>query len=84
VTEEKKDWFDDPAHVTLLFRVLVAFCGVLVVLGLVFIKAEKTHFAWERWIGFFALFGAASYSLIVVVGKVWRKIVMRSEDYYDR
>ena len=84
MTDEKKDWFDDPAHVTLLFRILCAFCGLLVIAGLLLIKADQTHFPWERWVGFFALFGAASYSFIVVAGKIWRKIVMRGEDYYDR
>ena len=83
MNEEKKYWLDDPRHVELLYRVLWGFCVVLAIVGLRFIDREKVHFSWERWSGF-ALFGFLAYSFIVFAGKLFRKVVRREEDYYDR
>jgi hypothetical protein len=68
---------------TLLFRGLLGFCAILLVLGLLH-KEEHPHFPWEDWRVFFAAFGFVSYAFIVYAGRVWRKVVMRDEDYYER
>ena len=45
---------------------------------------KHVHFSPEGWFGFYGFFGFLAYSFIVVGGWLWRKVVGRSEDYYDR
>jgi hypothetical protein len=79
----KKYWLDDPRHVDRIYWTLCAVCGVFVVLGAFLAGKDPVHFRWERWVGFIALVGFASYSFIVFAGKVWRKIVRREDDSCD-
>ena len=65
-------------------RILIAFgigCVVLFLLDFV-VHTHKEH-AWEELPGFYALYGFIGVSGLIVASKELRKIVMRSEDYYD-
>ena len=44
---------------------------------------KHTHYGFEKVPGFHAWFGFACYVGLVLVAKEIRKILMRSEDYYD-
>ena len=83
MNEEKKYWLDDPRHIDLLYGALWAFCVVLVLVGRFFMDPKEVHFSWELFSGF-AFFGFLAYSFIVFAGKLFRKVVRREEDYYDR
>jgi hypothetical protein len=82
VSTERKRWLDEPRNVTLLFRMLLAVC--LVLLAAEPFYGKHGHFAWEDWFGFHAFFGFAAFVVIVLLGKQLRRLVMRDEDYYDR
>jgi hypothetical protein len=48
-----------------------------------FITHRHAHYSVEGLYGFYALFGFIAYALIVGAGWLWRRIVLRKEDYYD-
>lgn len=83
MSDERKSWLDEKRNVDGLFYGLCALSAALILAGFLD-PGDHAHFAWDRWFGFFALFGFASYSVIVFAGKAWRRVVMRREDYYDR
>lgn len=66
-------------------RVLCGLLGALVLLlGLEPFIDKHPYFAWEKWFGFYAIFGFVACVLLVLVAKyVLRPIVKRQEDYYD-
>ncbi len=82
MNDDRRRWLDDPAHVTLLYRVLFAVCILLFVAD--FLYHKHSHFSFEDWPGFHAGYGFVVFVFIVFAGKWLRKIVMRDEDYYDR
>lgn len=80
--EKRRYWLDDPKHVTLLYRVLIGIC--LGLMGIDLFLAKVVHFPWDRWIGFYAIYGFVSYVTVVFVGTLVRRALGRREDYYDR
>ncbi len=78
----KKYLFDDKRNVK---RFLVIFyISLVVLLGLELVVHKHPHFAWEKWFGFYAVFGLVSCILLVLIAKyILRPLVMRDEDYYD-
>ena len=65
----------------MIFRLLLALCILLVVLELV--MHRHSSFAWEGWLGFYALWGFVSLFGVVIIGKQLRRFIKRREDYYD-
>lgn len=61
-------------------------CGLLFLVGVAMLWVghafDHAHYAFERWPGFYGLFGFASFVFIVFVAKGLRRLVMRPEDYY--
>jgi len=78
----RRHWLDDVKHVTVIYRVLIAVCVALVGVDFFFVKSG--HFAWEHWVGFYAIYGFVCCLALVLVAKRLRKVLMRPEDYYDR
>ena len=65
-------------------NVFLALCGLLLVLDLFGIKQEeKLHVGAEGWFGFYPLYGFVGCVTLVLVAKQMRRVVMRSEDYYE-
>jgi ABC-type transport system involved in cytochrome c biogenesis permease subunit len=64
-----------------LITSLIAVCVLLV--GLDFTYTKHGHYDFEQIPGFHAAFGFVSFVLLVLTATQLRKIVMRSEDYYD-
>jgi len=64
-----------------LITSLIAFCVFLV--GLDFTYEKHGHYGFEQIPGFHAAFGFVSFVLLVLAATQMRKVVMRSEDYYD-
>jgi len=65
-------------------RILVFF-GVLCVISFLldFVIERETHHAWEEIPGFYAIFGFLGVAGLILLSKELRRIVARSEDYYD-
>ncbi|MEQ1438095.1 hypothetical protein AAG565_01920 [Fontimonas sp. SYSU GA230001] len=78
---ERERWLDSPRNVTRLVSALYALCAALLVADLFYDK--QTHFAFEAWFGFFAVFGFVAYVFIVLSAKALRRLIRRPEDYYE-
>ena len=85
--EEKQYWLDRSENVTLLYKILIGVCVLLFIPDLMDLAGvvyhKHGHYRAESWLGFYAIFGFLAYSFIVLGGWLWRKLVMRGEDYYD-
>ena len=78
---DRKYWLDDPANVRRLIWGLVGVCLLVVAADLFYQK--HSHFGMENWFGFDGAFGFTSCMFLVLAAKQLRKILKRSEDYYD-
>ena len=76
-----RDWLDEPANVDRIVKALVVACVLAVVAD--FFYHKHGHFGFQSLFGFDAAFGFVAYVGLVSVAKLWRRIVMRSEDYYE-
>ncbi len=90
--KEREHCFDRPGNVRLVLRVLFGVCALLFSLDLVSLglrlagvgELRHAERAWEGLPGFYAIFGFVACVALVLTAKQMRKILMRSEDYYDR
>ncbi len=80
--EEKKYWLDDPHNVSKIYYWLWAVCLLLAAADLFYHK--HVHFAFEDWLGFYGWYGFVACVLLVLSAKQLRKILKRSENYYER
>ena len=78
---ERKRWLDEPKNVWKVVFALFALCAILI--GLDFVVEKHTHFLFEEWWGFYAVYGFVACVLLVLAAKVLRFFVKRGEDYYD-
>ncbi|MGB5209907.1 MAG: hypothetical protein WBN31_00835 [Gammaproteobacteria bacterium] len=85
--DNDKGFFDRPENVTRLWRGFVAACvfvAALDLLGLLeFLYHRHSSFFVEGMPGFYAAWGFIGISLLIVLAKALRKLLMRPEDYYD-
>ena len=85
-TEDKR-YLDDPDNVKRLWRRFVGVCiaiaalDVLGVLGLGWHRHVSLFF--EGLPGFYPFWGFVAIAVLIMLAKQLRRIVMRSEDYYD-
>ena len=79
---EKRYWLDDGANVTRLVRVFYVVCVLLIAID-VFVP-KHGPFAIEHWFGFYGFFGFLACVALVLIAKQLRRVLMRSENYYDR
>ena len=79
--KQKSYLFDNPRNVRRVVRGLVGACIILAALDLV-VHRHVSH-PWEAMTGFYALYGFVACVLLVLLAKEMRKLLMRSEDYYD-
>jgi hypothetical protein len=79
---EKKYIFDNKKNVQ---RVLYGlFCTLVLLLALEPFVHKHSYFAWEKWFGFYAIYGFVACVLLVLAAKyILRPFVKREEDYYD-
>ena len=78
---EKRHVFDDPRNVKRLLRVLYVVCAGLVLID--FVHHRHVAHSWENLWGFYAVYGFVACVALVLIAKEMRKLLMRSEDYYD-
>jgi len=79
--DDKQYVFDKPANVRRVIQGLLAVCLVLV--GLDFVVHRHVVHPWEGVFGFYAMYGFVGCVVLVLLAKGLRRIVMRTEDYYD-
>ena len=80
-SSEPPRFFDNPRNVKRTLVVLYVVCAAA--LGLDFAVDRHIAHPWEGLFGFYALYGFAVCVTLVLVAKELRKILMRSETYYD-
>jgi len=78
---EEQDFFDKPENVKLILRVFHVLSALLVLVD--FIYHRHTEHPWEKIPTFYCLYGFVACVLLVLVSTQMRKLVMRSEEYYD-
>ncbi len=81
--KEPIGWMDKPDVVKRLFKVFYVICGALVVAELVLGRATEHPHPYEGPFGFHAAYGFISFWFLVIVARGMRKLLIRSEDYYD-
>ena len=78
---EKRYLFDNPRNVWRLVYLLIAACAL--VFGLDFVVHRHIDHPWEELPAFYAIYGFIACTLLVLIAKEMRKLLMRKEDYYD-
>lgn len=79
--DEAPRMWDKKENVDLLLRAFYTALAVLVLLDLVIHR--HVYHPWEALFGFHAWYGFAACWILVVIAKQMRRVLMRSEDYYD-
>jgi hypothetical protein len=77
----KTGWLENPAIRKLMLAVFMAWLVGSV--GLDLIAHRHGHFAFENFVGFWAVFGLLACLLLVYLAKFIRLIIKRPQDYYD-
>ena len=78
---ERLRFFDRPGNVKRTLGALYAICALA--LAFEFVVERHGGHPWEALFGFHALYGFVVCVTLVLTAKELRKIVMRSEEYYD-
>ena len=79
--DPKKYFWDNPQNVKRLLWATYAICAALVIAD--FVVDRHTYHPWEGFPAFYAIYGWAACVTLVLVAKELRKILIRSESYYD-
>ena len=81
MNDKKKYIFDNPKNVQRLLYGFYACCVLLI--GIDFFFHRHVAHPWEEMFGFYGLYGFLACTLLVIIAKQIRKIIMRDESYYD-
>ncbi len=82
MSNHKKYLWDKKKNIVTLLRYFFGICVFLFIID--FIVPYKTHMPWEKWPGFYAIYGLVACVILVLVSKyVLRPLVEREENYYD-
>ena len=79
--DKKKYIFDNSKNVQRLLYGLYICCVLLI--GIDFFFHRHIAHPWEKMFGFYGLYGFVACTLLVIIAKQIRKIIMRDESYYD-
>jgi len=80
-TPERRYWLDDRKNVDKIYHALLVVCGGLMLADLFYDKHAK--YMAEDWFGFYGFYGFVGCVFLVLAAKQLRRLLMRSEDYYD-
>ncbi|MBF0621700.1 MAG: hypothetical protein HQL54_07200 [Magnetococcales bacterium] len=81
MVNEKIHIFDKPANIKRLLTIFYSLCGVLLLLE--FVVHRHSAIEADQIPGFYAFYGLTACVILVILAKQMRKLVMRSEDYYQ-
>lgn len=76
-----KGWFYETKNINRIVYGLYGFCALLLVIDPF---VYKHGFDIAHWFGFYGFYGFLGCVGLVLAAKEMRRVVMRSEDYYDR
>ena len=85
--KEPVGWLDKPKAVRRLFFAVYLICGALLVAEFFLFGVENAHpHPLEESVRFlvYPMYGFISFWFLVLVAKPMRKLLIRSEDYYER
>jgi cytochrome c oxidase subunit IV len=77
----KQYYFDKPENVQKILRVFYVICGLLFAAD--FVIHRHVYHSWENLPGFYAIYGFVACVVLVLIAVEMRKVLMRSEDYYE-
>lgn len=78
---EDERWLDRPGSVDRIIWMLILLSAASVAADFGYDK--HGHWGFQEWFGFDAAYGFVACVGLVLAAKVLRKLVMRSEDYYE-
>lgn len=84
--KEPVGWMDKPDTVKRLFTIFYAICAALVAAEILLVGAENAHpHPLEERMRFlvYPVYGFVSFWFLVLVAKPMRKLLIRSEEYYE-
>ncbi|MFQ5994384.1 MAG: hypothetical protein ACE5K1_04770 [Acidiferrobacterales bacterium] len=81
-TKERSHVFDKPENTRRTLRLLYWICAALFLVD--FVYHRHVIDPWEDLLGFYAVYGFVACTILVLVAKQMRKVLMRREDFYDR
>jgi hypothetical protein len=82
--KEPIGWTDKPAVVKGFFRVFYVISAILIAAELILGRHVEELNPFEGlFFGFYAVYGFVSFWFLVLLAKPMRKLLIRSEDYYD-
>ena len=85
--EAMPGWFDRKENVRKVLVGLFAGCALLVLVDVIYWLTgfdKHPYFRWEKWPGFYAVYGFVACVVLVFVSKhVLRPLVARDENYYE-
>jgi hypothetical protein len=85
--KEPVGWMDRPEAVKRLFMIFYVICGALFAAELVLMGTENAHphpLEERMRIFVYPAYGFVSFWFLVLLARPMRKLLIRSEDYYDR
>ena len=82
--DTRRYWLDQPNNVNKIVTALYVVCAILFAIDFMVEKHGEGPFKIEHWYGFYGIYGFLACTVLVLVAKQLRRILMRSEDYYDR
>jgi hypothetical protein len=85
--EEPVGWLDKPKAVRRFFFAVYLICGALLVAEFFLFGVENAHpHPLEESVRFlvYPMYGFISFWFLVLVAKPMRKLLIRSEDYYEK
>lgn len=78
---EPLGFFEKEKNISRMLKVFYVICGLLVAAD--FIVHRHTYHSWEQIPAFYAIYGFVGCVVLVLIAKEMRKVLMRSEEYYD-
>lgn len=80
---EAPGWFEKRRNINIIFYLLCLICAALVAVDVAHLYHKHAHFSFEEFPAFHAGFGFLAYVGLVLTSTQLRKLLKRSEDYYD-
>lgn len=80
--KDKTHFLDKKENIKKILYVFYALCALL--FSADFIIHRHIYHSWEKTPGFYALFGFIACVVLVLLATQMRKVLMRSEDYYEK
>jgi hypothetical protein len=80
--QERKHIWDAKKNIVTLLKIFFSICVLLFAVD--FVVPKEAHMPWEKWPGFYAIYGLVACVILVLVSKyILRPLAKRDEDYYE-